>query len=120
MILELMLQKFQDEYYRRADGGQKAALDLQARVREYFEKAKPDLARLPVVVKAFANVDGMSKFLVNNGMIRSSSSMSGCAKGFSQASATSDFVLVGHGKDRADKKIKGKIISKTLAHDRSC
>ena len=100
--------KFQDEYYLGTDGGQKAALDLQSRVRDYLEKAEPSLARLPVVIRAFANVDGMSKFLLHTGMVQSWGSLSEFAKRFSQASATSDFVLVGHGKDRADKKIKGE------------
>lgn len=99
-------RKFQDEYYLNTDGGRKAALDLESRVRIYLEKAELGLARLPVVIRAFANVDGMSKFLLNTGMVQSSGSLSEFAKRFSQASATSDFVLVGHGKDRADKKIK--------------
>lgn len=103
------IRKFQDKYYLDPSGGQQASLDLQSRVRDYLEDAEPSLSRLPIVVRAFANVDGMSKFLLHTGLVRSFGSLSEFAKKFSQASAMSDFVLVGHGKDRADKKIKGEI-----------
>jgi hypothetical protein len=66
------------------------------------------LANLPVIAKAFANADGMSRFLLNAGVVQSADALAEFAKCFSQAFATSDFVLVGHGKDRADKKIKGE------------
>lgn len=66
------------------------------------------LVNLPVIAKAFANADGMSKFLLSTGLVHCSDSLTEFAKGFSQAFATSDFVLVGHGKDPADKKIKGE------------
>lgn len=85
-------------------------MDIQSRVRDYLGNAEPSLIRLPVVIRAFANVDGMSKFLLDTGLVRSSGSLSEFAKRFSEASATSDFVLVGRGKDRADKKIKGETI----------
>lgn len=77
-------------------------------VRSYVGGLKSDLSHLPVLIRAFANVDGMSKFLMHVGIVQSSTSLSDFAKRFSQASAMSDFVLVGPGKDRADKKIRGK------------
>ena len=89
------------------NGGQKAALDLRSTVRTYFEKVEPSLARLPVAIRAFANVDGMSRFLLQTGVIESSSSLSEFAKQFCQASATSDFILLGHEDNSVDKKIKG-------------
>lgn len=92
-----------------ANGGHNAALDLQSRVRTYVEGLQPGLARLPIVIRAFANADGMSRFLMHVGIVQSSTSLSEFAKSFTQASATSDFVLVGPGKDRADKKLKGKV-----------
>lgn len=100
--------QFQDKYYSQAGGGEKAAIDLQSNIRDYLKKVEPTLANLPTVVKAFANADGMSRFLLSAGLVQSPIALAEFAKGFSQAFATSDFVLVGHGKDRADKKIKGK------------
>ncbi|KAH7082404.1 hypothetical protein FB567DRAFT_531213 [Paraphoma chrysanthemicola] len=98
---------FQDEFYQGHDGGRKAAWNLQTCVKDYFEKSEPDLASMPVVVKAFANGDGLSKFLANSVVTKHSTSLWDFAKGFSQSHALSDFVLVGNGRDRADKKIKG-------------
>ncbi|KAF2499390.1 hypothetical protein BU16DRAFT_535752 [Lophium mytilinum] len=99
--------KFKDSYYRSSDGGRKAAMDLYAHVQEYLRRAKPALASLPIMIKAFANSDGLSKLLVNVKIIQSSGALWDFAKSFSQAHAMSDFVLVGNGKDRADEKVKG-------------
>lgn len=49
----------------------------------------------------------MSSYLSKVGLAQSSTDMWSFAKAFSQAHAGSDFVFVGSGKDRADKKIKG-------------
>jgi hypothetical protein len=76
-------------------------------VKEYIVRTKPELARLPIVIRAFANIDGMSTYLSKVGLAQSSANMWSFAKAFSQAHAGSDFVFVGSGKDRADKKIKG-------------
>lgn len=77
-------------------------------MRVYLDRAEPLLANLPVIAKAFANADGLSRFLLSTSLVQSTDSLAEFAKGFSQAFATSDFILVGQGKDRADKKIKGK------------
>jgi hypothetical protein len=70
-------------------------------VRVYLDRAEPLLANLPVIAKAFANADGLSRFLLSTSLVQSTDSLAEFAKGFSQAIATSDFILV-------DKKIKGK------------
>jgi len=100
--------KFKDEYYSGSDGGRKAAWDLQACVKDYLGTAKPDLVGLPITIKAFANGDGMSNFLSSVGLVQPWGSLWDFGKGFSQAHAASDFVFVGNGKDRADKKIKSE------------
>ena len=76
-------------------------------MKDYIGRIKPELARLPIVIRAFANIDGMSNYLPKIGLAQSSANMWSFAKAFSQAHAGSDFVFVGSGKDRADKKIKG-------------
>ena len=76
-------------------------------MKDYVCRIKPELARLPIVIRAFANIDGMSSYLSKVGLAQSSATMWNFAKAFSQAHAGSDFVFVGSGKDRADKKIKG-------------
>ncbi|KAI8940674.1 hypothetical protein NX059_001944 [Plenodomus lindquistii] len=98
---------FKDEYYLTPEGGRKAACELHKLAKEYIGTLEPNLAHLPIVIKAFANGNGMSKFLSDFGVTKPSKSLWNFAKDFSQAHASSDFVLVGSGKDRADKKIKG-------------
>lgn len=99
--------QFKDEYYQTIDGGRQAALNFRESVRGYLKKEQPHLSSLPIVVKAFANGDGLSKLLAKDNIIKPPLSLIDFAKGFSQAYDTCDFVLVGSGKDRADVKIKG-------------
>jgi hypothetical protein len=66
----------------------------------------PELPGLPIIVKAFANADGLSQVLVKHKITKSPDMLWDFVKGFSQACETFDFVLVGSGKDRADEKIK--------------
>ncbi|KAL4902074.1 hypothetical protein BDW74DRAFT_181236 [Aspergillus multicolor] len=98
---------FKDKYYADIDGGLRAALDLRTAVQKYMKKAQPELAGLPIVVKAFANYDGLSQLLVRMKLFKSLLWLNNSAKSFSQAFDTCDFVVVGAGKDRADEKIKG-------------
>lgn len=83
-------------------------MELQAQANELLGKMDPKLAHLPVVIRAFANIDGLSGHLLRLGLIQSRNALWDFANTFSQAFAGSDFVFVGSGKDRADKKIKGK------------
>ncbi|RAH80827.1 hypothetical protein BO86DRAFT_340745 [Aspergillus japonicus CBS 114.51] len=98
---------FKDKYYTDSNGGRQAALDLEEVVREYLKKCYPNFEKLPIMIKAFANLDGLSQFLSKAKLIKSPMALTTFAKGFSQASHISDFVLVGSGKDRADEKIRG-------------
>ncbi|KAG7141713.1 hypothetical protein HYQ45_001752 [Verticillium longisporum] len=97
---------FRREYYARRDGGQGAARDLQAALRQYVGQTMPELSGLPIVLKAFANADRLADTLVRTKMTRTWKDLWDFAMSFSQACETFDFVLVGSGKDRADEKIK--------------
>jgi hypothetical protein len=101
--------QFKDEYYSDVEGGRKAALDLRDSVQKYLKQLRPtgELSRLPIIIKAFANSEGLSQLLMRTKIIEPPFSLGDFAKGFSQAFDTSDFILVGSGKDRADGKIKG-------------
>lgn len=101
-----MLQ-FKEEYYKDIDGGRNAALGLEAAVREHLKSSHPELSSMPIMIKAFANADGLAQLLFKAKLMKSPGSLTNFAKEFSQASWVSDFVLVGSGKDRADEKIKG-------------
>ncbi|XEV04475.1 hypothetical protein FSHL1_009762 [Fusarium sambucinum] len=116
---------FKDKYYATGDGGKKASLDLRDGVRSFLQTNKPEEANYPIFIKAYANEHGLSQFLVASGIIKAPRDLVEFAKDFTQASENTDFVLVGSGKDRADKKIQGKrhisfhIFVTSLAHARA-
>ncbi|KAH7187159.1 hypothetical protein DER44DRAFT_680890 [Fusarium oxysporum] len=97
---------FKDEYYAAGDGGRKASLDLRDGVRSFLQANRPEHANYPILIKAYANELGLSQFLVASGMIKAPRDLVEFAKDFTQAFENTDFVLVGSGKDRADKKIQ--------------
>lgn len=90
------------------EGGRKAAMDLRSAVQGYLREHKPALADMPIMIRAFANVDGLSQVLARSKVIKSPDALWGFVKGFSQSAGLVDFGLLGSGKDRADEKIKGK------------
>ncbi|QPC62800.1 hypothetical protein HYE67_005031 [Fusarium culmorum] len=98
---------FKDEYYAASEGGTKASLDLRDRVRSFLQANRPDLSDYPIIIKSYANEAGLSHFLVSSGIIKAPRDLVEFAKDFTQASEYTDFLLVGSGKDRADKKIQG-------------
>ncbi|ESU17582.1 hypothetical protein FGSG_11145 [Fusarium graminearum PH-1] len=100
---------FKDEYYAASEGGTKASLDLRDRVRSFLQANRPDLSDYPIIIKAYANEAGLSHFLVSSGMIKAPRDLVEFAKDFTQASEYTDFLLVGSGKDRADKKIQALV-----------
>lgn len=89
-------------------GGANAAHDLKCAIQEYFVKDWPHLVKLPLMVKAYANIDGLSTALRRAGMLEAADRLPLFALGFSQADSLFDFVAVGNGKERADHKIRGK------------
>lgn len=97
--------QFRGDYYRDIDGGRNAALDLETAVKEHLKSSHPELSSMPIMIKAFANADGLAQVLAK--LTKSPKSLDSFVKGFSQARDASDFVLVGSGKDRADEKVKG-------------
>ncbi|RFN42555.1 rna exonuclease 3 [Fusarium flagelliforme] len=100
---------FKDEYYAASDGGRKASLDLSNGVRSFLQAHRPELPDYPILIKAYANEAGLSQFLVSSGIIKAPRDLVDFAKDFTQASEYTDFLLVGSGKDRADKKIQGSL-----------
>jgi hypothetical protein len=89
-------------------------LKLCRTVQEYLKSAQPELADLPLVIKAVASADGLSRALTKFGVISSPEMILKFAMGFSQATKLCDLVLVGRGKDRTDEKIKGNAWKKSL------
>ena len=91
-----------------SNGGEQAADELLAKTREYLQTIMDDSDRLEVVVRAFANLDGLASTLIRDGRIKDSSQLRNFFTGFSSRLALFDFVDVGAGKERADNKIRGR------------
>lgn len=62
---------------------------------------------MEVVAKVCANITGLSKAMLRDGCLENSEDLRDFTLGFTQGKASFDFVDVGHGKERADSKIKG-------------
>jgi hypothetical protein len=75
-----------------------------------------DSDRLDVVVRAFANLEGLASTLVRDGRIKDLSQLRAFFTGFSSRLAFFDFVDVGAGKERTDNKIRGRNPSYHHAH----
>jgi len=61
-----------------------------------------------VICRACVNLAGLARAMRRDGSLDQESDLKDFTLGFNQAKASFDFVDVGHGKERADSKIKGK------------
>jgi hypothetical protein len=90
-------------------GGSNAVNYLKRALQEYLKTVDDSLAVLPVMVRTFANLEGLSNAMAKSGMGKVAKQLPLFAQGFSQTAGLCDFVFVGRGKDRADQKIKGEL-----------
>ncbi|KAI9051371.1 hypothetical protein LZ554_004418 [Drepanopeziza brunnea f. sp. 'monogermtubi'] len=85
------------------EGGKQAATALRNMVLENCH----DLTdQIEVMAKVCANIGGLSKAMRRDGSIDNPEDLREFTLGFSQGKASFDFIDVGHGKERADSKIK--------------
>jgi hypothetical protein len=61
-----------------------------------------------IIAKVVTNLAGLGKAMVRDGCLENGSDLKEFALGFTQAKASFDFIDVGHGKERADSKVKGR------------
>ncbi|KAF8414722.1 hypothetical protein EV426DRAFT_579156 [Tirmania nivea] len=99
---------FTETYLLHTHGGQNAATELLQAARNTLRMSGLFGATesFEVVVRAFANVDGVADVLRSRGL---QSDFRKFAVGFSQPRSLVDFVDVGRGKEMADAKIAGEI-----------
>jgi hypothetical protein len=92
---------------RAVKGGKFAADELLSRVREYLRGIISDSDEMDVLVKAFANVEGLASALMREGKLRDVDQLRAFVTGFSSRLPFFDFVDIGAGKERAVHKIRG-------------
>lgn len=86
------------------EGGKLAAAQLRNAVMEHCES---DILHLEVIANVYANLDGLAYAMMRDGTMESVEHLKNFAVGFTQGKASFNFIDVGHGKERADSKIRG-------------
>lgn len=101
----LLVLQFNTELIQQGlEGGKKAANTLRNAVLEQC----PDLPEdTEVIAKVCANLMGLGKAMKRDGCLENIEDLRDFTLGFTQGKASFDFIDVGHGKERADSKIKG-------------
>ncbi|KAK0652071.1 hypothetical protein B0T16DRAFT_94073 [Cercophora newfieldiana] len=95
---------FAGDYIRQGvEGGKRAAYALRSAI---LQQCGEHAAGIEVIAKVYANLSGLAKAMRRDGSLENESDLKDFSLGFSQGKATFDFVDVGHGKERADNKIK--------------
>ena len=89
------------------EGGKKAAYALRSAI---LEQCGDFAGNMEVIAKVYANLGGLAKAMRRNGCLEAEETLKEFTIGFTQGKATFDFVDVGHGKERADNKIKGRLL----------
>ncbi|KAF2466897.1 uncharacterized protein BDR25DRAFT_235966 [Lindgomyces ingoldianus] len=91
---------FQDKYItRRMQGGEALADELLIRLREYLRPLYEDADTLDIVVRVYANLEGMANYLVREGKVRNLGQLRACSTGFCGRISSFDWVDVGIGKE---------------------
>lgn len=86
------------------DGGKRAANALRNAVLEQCCDLSDETE---VIAKVCANITGLGKAMRRDGSLENFEDLREFTLGFTQGKASFDFIDVGHGKERADSKIKG-------------
>jgi hypothetical protein len=95
---------FKETFIRQGvEGGKKAAYALRTAI---LEQCGDFAGNMEVIAKVYANLGGLAKAMRRNGCLEAEETLKEFTIGFTQGKATFDFVDVGHGKERADNKIK--------------
>ena len=90
-------------------GGEAAAKELLKQAKQYIDTTSIDAQDIDIVVKAFANVEGLGQALVRQNRSGSIEQFRLFLTGFTSQLAFFDFVDVGAGKELADNKIRGDL-----------
>lgn len=103
--------QFREELIRQGlEGGKKAANALRNAVLEQCPDITDDVE---VIAKVCANITGLAKAMKRDGSLDNMEDLREFTLGFTQGKASFDFIDVGHGKERADEKIKGAPLTMT-------
>jgi hypothetical protein len=98
-------EKFNENLINQGlEGGKQAANLLRNSVLQNCGELADEIE---VIAKVCANMSGLSKAMRRDGSLANPDDLRDFTLGFTQGKASFDFIDVGHGKERADSKIKG-------------
>jgi hypothetical protein len=102
-------QQFQDKYItRKAQGGEALADELLIRTREYLRPLYEDADSLDIIVRVYANLEGMANYLVRLEKVRNLGQLRACSTGFCGRISSFDWIDTGVGKEGgAGRKVRG-------------
>src|ERR1700709_2062221 len=86
------------------EGGKQAAAALRNTVLEHCSELTDEIE---IIANVYANHGGLSNAMLRDGSLDDMDQLKNFMVGFTQGKASFDSVDVGHGKERADSKIKG-------------
>jgi hypothetical protein len=118
----LIRAQFQDALLQAAanDGGSEAASRLERAVRDHIAMLYGNSGNWPIMVQVYLSLDKLAQKLASVGLLQKPQDLRTFAQGFSLNQSLFTIVDVGHGKERADHKIKGNLVSIGLCADRGC
>ncbi|KAF1967612.1 hypothetical protein BU23DRAFT_559259 [Bimuria novae-zelandiae CBS 107.79] len=91
---------FQDKYLtRKAQGGEALADELLIRTREHLRPQYEDADSIDILVRVYANLEGMANYLVRQDKVRNLGALRAFSTGFCGRIANFDFVDIGVGKE---------------------
>ncbi|KAJ4294590.1 hypothetical protein N0V90_008281 [Kalmusia sp. IMI 367209] len=91
---------FHDKYLtRKAQGGEALADELLIRTREYLRPQFEDADALDIVVRVYANLEGMANYLVRQDKVRNLGQLRAFSTGFCGRISSFDFIDIGVGKE---------------------
>jgi hypothetical protein len=104
-----MPSQFQDKYItKKAQGGESLADELLIKIREYLRPMFEDADSLDIIVRVYANLEGMANLLVREGKVRNLGQLRAFSTGFCGRVSSFDWVDVGVGKEgTSGRKIRG-------------
>ncbi|KAI8934356.1 hypothetical protein NX059_009091 [Plenodomus lindquistii] len=91
---------FQDKYItRKAQGGEALADEFLIRIREYLRPQFDDADSLDIIVRVYANLEGMANYLVRLDKVRNLGQLRAFSTGFCGRISSFDWVDTGVGKE---------------------
>lgn len=93
-----------------AHGGSEAASKLQHALREHISALYPSSGHWPIMVHMYLSLDKLGQKLAQVGLLKHPQEFRAFVQSFNVGQPLFSIIDVGQGKERADYKIKGKII----------